>query len=77
MTGSGDSSIKIIDIMGGFKTVGDLQTTDAVFCGKVVENLAVVGCGDGNILVYNLDTQDCQFGFGADAAGPVHCLEVS
>ena len=45
--------------MGGFKTVGELQCTDAVYCGKIVENLAVVGSGDGNLLVYNLDTQEC------------------
>lgn len=32
-----------------------MTTTDAVFCGKVIENLAICGCGDGNILAFDLD----------------------
>ena len=55
-----------------------MKATDAVFCGETVENLIVAGCGDGNMLVFDLDRGgECLFGFGADNVGALHCLKVS
>jgi hypothetical protein len=52
-----------------------MTTTDAVFCGKIIQNnLAIAGCGDGNILAFNLDTNECLYGYGADQMGAVHCM---
>ena len=41
--------------MTSIKPVAVMNCTDAVFCGKVFDNLAIVGCGDGNILAFDLD----------------------
>jgi hypothetical protein len=56
VTGSADKTVKSFDIFNNFKSVHVMKTTDAVFCGKVLENICIVGCGDGNILAYDLDT---------------------
>jgi len=56
ITGSADKTVKKFDIISGFKQRASMPATDAVFCGKVIkENLAIVGCGDGNILAFDLD----------------------
>mmetsp|Transcript_31016 Transcript_31016/g.30479 ORF Transcript_31016/g.30479 Transcript_31016/m.30479 type:complete len:86 (+) Transcript_31016:671-928(+) len=55
ITGSADKTVKKFDIINDFKPLGVMTTTDAVFCGKVVSNLAIAGCGDGNILAFDLD----------------------
>lgn len=54
-----------------------MQTTDAVFCGQVVENVVVTGCGDGNILSYDIESGECLYGYGADDKGAVHCMAVN
>ena len=36
VTGSADKTVKIIDIIGGFKTISSMTTTDSVFCGKII-----------------------------------------
>ena len=33
---------------------------------KVLENIVIVGCGDGNILAYDLDNGQCLYGYGVD-----------
>lgn len=44
-----------------------MNTTDAVFCGKLIQNnLLITGCGDGNILAFDLDRNECIYGYGAD-----------
>ena len=37
----------------------------------------MVGCGDGNILSFDLDTGECLYGYGADAVGAVHCMGIN
>jgi outer membrane protein assembly factor BamB len=78
VTGSADKTVKKIDVMNGFKVTGmhPMTTTDAIFCGKVIQgsNLVVVGCGDGNILAFDMDTCTCLYGYGADQIGAVHCM---
>ena len=66
VTGSADKTIKTFDIFNDFKCVSTMKTTDAVFCGKVLENIVIVGCGDGNILAYDLDNGQCLYGYGVD-----------
>ena len=77
ITGASDKKIKAFDILRGTKPVNEMQTTDAVFCGEVIENLVVVGCGDGNVLSYDLDSGECLYGYGADTKGAVHCLAIN
>lgn len=55
VTGSADKTVKVFDPLQGFKPLSTMTATDSVFCGKVIGNrLAVAGCGDGNILAYDL-----------------------
>ena len=66
VTASADKTIKTFDVYSGFKPLSIMNSTDAVFCGEVLENLILVGCGDGNILCFNLDNNECLYGYGAD-----------
>ena len=59
-----------------FKEFGTANTLDAVFCGDIFENFYVVGCGDGNIFGYNIDTMECLYGYGADTVGAVRCIKI-
>jgi len=36
ITGSADKTVKTYDILNGFKPISVMNTTDAVFCGKVL-----------------------------------------
>lgn len=76
ITGSADKSIKIFEI-GNPKPILAQKTTDAVFCGEIYADKAVVGCGDGNILTFDTrQNLECLWGYGVDEVGAVHCLEV-
>lgn len=77
VTGSADKTIKTFDIFNGFKPLSVMNTTDAVFCGEVLQNLVIAGCGDGNILCFNMDNSECLYGYGADQAGAVHCMMIN
>ena len=60
------------------KPMATMNATDAVFCGQAVDSLVVAGCGDGNLLAFNLRKGgDCLYGFGADDVGAVHCMQVA
>ena len=56
VTGAADKTIKTFDLLDSFKPLSTLNATDAVFCGEVLENLIIVGCGDGNILGFDMST---------------------
>ena len=75
ITGSADKTVKIFDMVGGFKQIGELKTSDAVFCGDVYQNVVAVGCGDGNLLAFNLDTDECLFGYGCEKKGAVRIVK--
>jgi WD40 repeat protein len=77
ITGSADKTVKTFDILNGFKPVSVMNTTDAVFCGEVLQNMIIVGCGDGNVLSFNMDNSECLYGYGADSAGAIHCLAIN
>jgi uncharacterized protein with PQ loop repeat len=55
ITGSADKTVKKFDIMNSYKPISVMNTTDSIFCGKVISNIAICGCGDGNILAFDLD----------------------
>jgi len=76
VTASADKTLKVTDVLK-METLHELQTTDAVFCGEIVDNLAVAGCGDGNILVFDLDTGECLYGYGGSEKGGVRCMKVA
>jgi len=77
VTGSADRKIKFFDLTAGLKCVGEQNCTDAIFCGKVVGDLALAGCGDGNLLAFDCKTSECLYGYGADEVGAVHCMEMT
>jgi WD40 repeat protein len=77
VTGSADKTLKTFDIFNNCAAMSTLKATDAVFCGEVLDNLVVVGCGDGNILGFNLEDNQCMWGYGADQTGAVHCLKIN
>jgi WD40 repeat protein len=55
VTGSADKTLKTFDIFNSCAAQSTLKATDAIFCGAVLENIVVAGCGDGNILGFNLE----------------------
>jgi WD40 repeat protein len=78
VTGSADKTIKMFDPTDLQRPIVQMNATDAVFCGEVVDNLIVAGCGDGNILVFDSKKGgECLYGFGADSVGALHCLKVT
>lgn len=38
------------------------------------DRIVVTGCGDGNILAFDLNNLECLWGYGADDKGAVHCV---
>ncbi len=54
-----------------------MRSTGEILCGDVVANMALVGCHDGNLLVYDTDILDCSFAFGADRVGGIAAVKVS
>lgn len=76
VTGSADKSLKALDV-GGYKPVGTLTAKAVVCCGTVHENVAAAGCGDGNLLFYNLDDMKLLYGFGAMKEGAVSCMKLN
>ena len=75
--GSADKSLKVMDANGGFKLIGTMTGKAVVCCGTVHENIAVAGCGDGNVLFYSLDNMKLLYGFGAVSEGPVNCVKLN
>ena len=55
MTAGADSCIKVLDILRGFEERVVMNSTGAVLCAEMVDELCLVGCADGNILVYDLN----------------------
>jgi WD40 repeat protein len=76
VTGSADKTIKLLDMTNNFKEIGSLKATDVILSGDLYESFLAVGCGDGNILAYNLDTMECLFGFGCDNKGGVTNIKI-
>ncbi len=77
VTGSADKSVKAFDIAAGLKCVGSAEAKAIVCCGTIHENMAIAGCGDGNVLFLDLDTMKTAFGYGAISEGPVTCLKLN
>lgn len=59
---SADKTCTIIDPIAGFKKRGILKCQDSAITLLSVFNLTVVGCFDGNVLVFDNDTQECLYG---------------
>lgn len=77
MSGSADKTIKTFDIFNNSKPVSVMNCTDAVFCGEVLQNLVLAGCGDGNLLCFDMDSSECLYGYGAESVGAVHCMGIN
>ena len=77
VTGSADKSLKVFDMASGFTPLGSLPAKAIVCCGTIHENIAIAGCGDGNILFYDLEEMKVAYGFGAINDGPVNCMKLN
>lgn len=77
ITASADGVIHVLDMYMGFQERLSMKANSAILCGEVLQNLFVAGCGDGNLIVYDLDSGEACFGFGADNAGGVNCIGIS
>lgn len=77
ITGSADNTGVIFDIMMGFRPRSTMKANSSIFCGEILGNLFVCGCADGNLIVFDMDTEEALFGFGADNVGGVNCLGIS
>ena len=77
VSASADCCIKILDMYMGYSIRESITASAAVLCGQIVGNLFVSGCGDGNLIVYNMDTTEAMFGFGAESEGGVNCIGIS
>lgn len=76
-TGSADKTIKVFDILNNFSEISSMKATDAVFCGALHESsFLTVGCGDGNLLGYDLNKFDCSWGYGVEEQGGVRCVYI-
>ena len=75
VTGAADNTLKVLDMTKGFKEIGTLKSTDAVFCGDICGNIVAAGCGDGNLLAYNLNTMECAWGYGCEKKGGIKCVK--
>lgn len=76
VTGSADRTLKVFDISTGFQEIMKMKATDSVLSGDLRKNLAIVGCQDGNILAYNIDTGECLYGYGVDNKGAVRIVKM-
>ena len=74
ITGAADNTLKVLDMNAGFKEINELKSTDAVFCGDIYKNMLAAGCGDGNLLAYDLKTFECAWGYGCEKQGGIKCV---
>ena len=48
----------------GFKNKSVMTSKGLIMCGGVHGNQFAAGCGDGNLLVFDIPSSKCLFGFG-------------
>ena len=75
VTGAADNTVKVFDMQNDFKLIGNMKSADAVFCGDICGNILAAGCGDGNLLCYNLDTMECLWGYGCEKKGGIKIVK--
>ena len=66
VSAAADKSVKMWDVFNGMSSLGEMEATEAVMCGDMHDNIFFAGCGDGNLLAFNMDTQECIWGYGCD-----------
>lgn len=77
ITASADQSAKILNPFRNWEEETTITSTSSILCGEAFQDILVVGCADGNILVYDTSTSECLFGYGADNQGGVNCLTTA
>lgn len=77
MTGSIDKTIKMIDMLGGFKVRSIMKAPEGVYTMQSIYNLTIAGCADGNVVVYDNDTAKCLYGFGVMSKGIVREIKIA
>lgn len=68
--------MKIFDPKNSFKEQATLKTTESVVCGDIYESFLALGCCDGNMLGYDLNSLECLYGYGCDNKGSINCLKI-
>lgn len=66
VSGAADKKVKLWDISAGLSNLGEMTATDAVFSGDIADNVFIAGCGDGNVVAFNLDTMETIWGYGVE-----------
>ena len=46
-----------------------------MFCGDVCGNIVAAGCGDGNLICYNLAKMETLWGYGCEKQGGIKCVK--
>jgi len=62
ITGSADKTIKIFDVLSGFKQLTTLKAAAPVDSLETIYNLTLAGCGDGNVLCFDNDHGNSIYG---------------
>ena len=74
VSAAADKKVKMWDIFNSLSPLGEMDATEAVMCADMYKELLFTGCGDGNVLAFNLDTQECLWGYGCDQKGSVETV---
>ena len=77
VSASADSTIKVLDMFMGYTTRSSIATNSGILCADIVGNMLVSGCADGNLIVFDMDSEEAKFGFGVDNIGGVKCIGIT
>ena len=77
LTASADKNIIVSDLRDKANVICQSKAPESIICGEVEAGALIVGCTDGNLLSYDIETLECKWGFGADNKGAVNALSVA
>jgi hypothetical protein len=66
-----------LDPQKSFEPRGVLKCGDAVFTIETVFDFTVAGCGDGNVIVFDNESQECLYGYGVQKKGGVRNMKIT
>ena len=76
ITASADHYYRIIDF-NGFKSRSHVDTQDMLFAVERCKDLLILGTGGGNVLVYDLQSGECLYGYGVMKKGCCRLLGLN
>lgn len=66
VTAGADGTVKAFDFRSALHPVSETKLSDFPYCMAVVGGLALVGCGDGSLLVIEISSGQTLYGVGAN-----------